>query len=102
MTLNAVSLRVSAMNTFRIGGTLLMLLGLSACANFGVNNGSARLSGDFSYYEPFDNSGETGPNFLIGPSPRSKAKVDDLPSDADRSFPSIPDRSLPPSCLSCD
>jgi hypothetical protein len=91
------------MSTYTVGGTLLMLFGLSACVSFGGDPGRARLSGDFSYYEPFDNSSETGPNYLIGPPVPGNAKLGDLPdSNTARSFPTIPDKTLPPSCLTCD
>jgi hypothetical protein len=82
---------------------LFMLSGLSACANFAGNPSRARLSDNFSYYEPFDNAGESGPNYLIGPPPLRNAVVQSLP-DAKTAMPlpSIPNRTLPPSCISCD
>jgi hypothetical protein len=91
------------MSASRISAALLMLFGLSACANFGGNPARTRLSDDFSYYEPYDNAGEIGPNYLIGPPPPNNALVHNLPdSKAARSLPSIPNESLPRSCLSCD
>jgi hypothetical protein len=91
------------MSAFRIACALLMLYALDACANFGGIPGRTRLSDDFSYYEPFDNSGEIGPNYLIGPPPPSNQVIHRLSdSNAARSLPSIPNRSLPRSCLSCD
>jgi hypothetical protein len=91
------------MSTSRIAGALFLLCGLSACANFAENPPRARLSDDFSYYEPFDNAGETGPNYLMGPPPSRSAVVRSLPdATAAISLPSIPDRSLPRSCLSCN
>jgi hypothetical protein len=91
------------MSASRIAAALLMLFGLGACASFGGNPARTRLSEDFSYFEPFDNSGETGPNYLIGPPPPRNALVHHLPdSTAARALPSIPNESLPRSCLSCD
>jgi hypothetical protein len=90
------------MSSSRIAGTLLILIGLNACTSFGGNPPRTRLSDDFSYYEPFDNSGEMGPNYLIGPPPPNNTIVH-LPDDKSaKSLPSIPNESLPPSCLSCD
>lgn len=86
----------------RIAGALFVLCALSACANFAGNSARARLSDDFSYYEPFDNAGEAGPNYLIGPPPSRNAVVRNLPDAKAASLPSIPNRSLPRSCLSCD
>jgi len=85
----------------RIFCALLMLQGLSACAILRGHPAGTRLSDDLSYYGPFDNAGQTGPTYLIGPPPpggeiihRSSGVIHA------ESLPTIPDRSLPPSCLS--
>lgn len=91
------------MNTVRITCALLMICGLSACANFVGTPSRVRLSDDFSYYEPFENSTQIGPDYLIGPPPPDDVEVHHW-SDSRRTkpLPSIPDRSLPRSCLSCN
>jgi len=84
-----------------IGGGLLMLSGLHACANFGGDPGRAGLRDDFSYYEPFDNSGEVGPAYLVGPPPPARSDgVNHAVSIPDKVL--APDKSLPPTCLTCD
>jgi hypothetical protein len=85
-----------------VGGVMSLCV-IGGCANFSGVSGSARLSDDFSYYEPFDNAGALGPDFLVGPPPpRPDVHRQMSTADLADSLPSIPDRSLPRSCLSCD
>ena len=84
-----------------IVGGLVIGGGLIACANFGGDPGKTRLSDDFCYYEPFDNSGEIGPAYLVGPPrPARSDSVNHPASIPDKALP--PDQSLPPTCLTCD
>jgi hypothetical protein len=84
-----------------IVGGFIITGALNGCANFGGDPGRARLNDDFSYYEPFDNSGETGPAYLVGPPPPARSDgVNHRVSIPDKVPPS--DKSLPPTCLTCD
>jgi hypothetical protein len=77
---------------------------LTGCAHFSGEPARTRLSDDFSYFEPFDNAGEIGPTYLVGPPPPPRPVTNPRMSHSVpmRSLPSIPDQSLPRSCLSCD
>jgi hypothetical protein len=88
----------------RMTYALIVLTGMDGCATFSGYPAKTRLSDDFSYYEPFDNSTETGgPDYLVGPpSPLGNAQLHQSSDNSQRVLPSIPDRSLPRSCLSCD
>jgi hypothetical protein len=47
-------------NTFKISAGLVVIFALQGCANFLGNPGRTRLSDEYSYYEPFDNSSDAG------------------------------------------
>jgi hypothetical protein len=87
----------------RLCGAMLVLAGVAGCATSSTTTPRTRLSDDFSFYEPFDNSNDAGPNYLVGPpAPPRNEPSQRFPSGASPSFPSIPNESLPRSCLSCD
>jgi len=82
---------------FAYCGALLFLV-IAGCAANSAYHVKTRVNDDFSFYEPFDNSRDWGPDYLVGPPrPVSARPITDDRSAVmqSQSIPSIPTRPLP-------
>ncbi len=80
------------------GSSMMLLVSIGGCAAYPAYDHTVRLSDDFSFFEPFDNSRDWGPNYLVGPPrplmnrPTQGANQSTMQA---RPLPSIPSRPLP-------
>jgi hypothetical protein len=80
----------------RCVGAVTIGLTLSACVS-GSDRPGIRVSDDFTYYEPFDNSRDWGSRYLVGPpAPLANRQILDysISRGGQRPVPSLPTKIL--------